>query len=358
MGDVVDTKCKSCGSNLEYDPNSGNLKCAMCGLYYPFEKDDTYKARRVELGNLFALDKNDAGAMIIRSCKCCGASFSSKLVSLTSKCEYCGATMMVEDLGCMPDACVPFAFDKAEALRLFKEEVGKRRFVNKKFKKSPNVDKIESLYVPAYSFSTDVDATYKGQLYTEDKDKDGNTSIHRFSISGTESVSFSDMLVECSEHITQNELKTIEPFSISGAKKFMPEFIYGYSVEYYNRTVEESAKIVREIVDSRTRSKILKRYDYDGINSFKVDYTYKNSKYSCMLVPIYKLHFKFNKKKYSPLINGQNGKVGGKLPTNVGKVVWTTILILLGFGFLIGLVCALATGEVPFLEEILDSFRG
>lgn len=358
MGEVVKTKCKSCGSNLEYAPNSGNLKCAMCGAFYSFDKSDNYKKRNVELGNLFVVDKKEDFATAIRSCKCCGAKFSGKLMSLTSKCEYCGATMVIDDMGVMPDACVPFAFDKAEALKLFKEEVQKRKFVNKKFKKAPKVDRIESLYIPAYSFSTDVDATYRGQLYTEDKDKDGNTSIHRFNVSGTESASFNDMLVECSEHITQNELKSIEPFVISGARKFVPEFIYGYSVEYYNRTVEESAKIIREIVDSRTKIKILRRYDYDGINSFKVDYTYKNSKYSCMLVPVYKLHFKFKKKKYSPLVNGQNGKVGGKLPTNVGKIIWTAVLLLLGFGLLAGFVYTIATGEVPFLEEILDSFRG
>lgn len=354
MGETIDTKCKSCGSNLEYDPNSGNLKCAMCGLYYPFDKTSDYPTRSIELGNCMASDKKDASNVVLHRCKCCGAKFMGKVMSLTNKCEYCGATMVPEDLGCMPDACVPFAFDKKEALRIFKEDVSKRRFVNRKFKKHVSVDRVESLYIPAYSFSSDIEAKYKGQLYTESKDSDGNTSIRRFNIGGTELASYDNMLVECSEHITQSELKSIEPFNISGASKFVPQFIYGYSVEYYNRTVEEAGKLIRETMEQRTRSKILSKYVYDGINSFSADYTYRNSKYSYMLVPVYKLHFKFKNKKYSPLVNGQTGAVGGKLPSNVGKVVFATILTILGLGIVGGLIYMMATGNVPFLEDFIN----
>lgn len=77
-----------------------------------------------------------------------------------------------------------------------------------------------------------------------------------------------------------------------------------------------------------------------------------------MLVPVYKLHFKFKKKTYCPLVNGQTGKVGGKLPSNVGKIVWTVILSLLGIGVIIGLIYMMSTGDVPLLEEILDGLRG
>lgn len=358
MGEAIKTKCKSCGSNLEYDPNSGNLKCAMCGVYYPFNRSTDYPTRKVELGNLEVSDKKDASNVTIRSCKCCGARFTGKLMSLTNKCEYCGATMMVEDLGCMPDACVPFAFDRKEALAKFTDDVKNRRFVNKSFKKRLVPDKIESLYIPSYAFSSDVEANYRGNLYKEHKDREGNTHIRRFNISGTEYGTYDNILIECSEHITQSELTSIEPFNISNANKFVPEFIYGYSVEYYNRTVEEAGKFVRETIEQRVRRKILNRYDYDGINSFHVDYNYRSSKYSYMLVPVYKLHFKFKKKTYCPLVNGQTGKVGGKLPSNVGKIVWTVILSLLGIGVIIGLIYMMSTGDVPLLEEILDGLRG
>lgn len=348
MAKSILKKCKSCGSNLTFDPSSGDLKCDMCGTLYPFETKASFNRRSINLETLMASNKLGGDVASVPKCKCCGASFGGKILSITSKCEYCGATMVPEDLASTPDGCVPYAFDKAMALKKFEEELGRKHFIPKALKKGVIASSVESIYIPAFSFSSNVKGEYNGKLYERETDSDGNTSKRRFAISGTEYADYDDIMVECSEHITQSELQSIEPFDMDKAKAFMPEFVCGYSVEYYNRTVEDSAKIARETMQERLKRQALKRYKYDGIDYFNMSYKYEDSKYAYMLLPTYKIKFTFKGKEYSPLLNGQTGKLGGRLPSTKLKSVLITLGVLAVVG---GLVYLVASGMLSGIIE-------
>ena len=143
-----------------------------------------------------------------------------------------------------------------------------------------------------------------------------------------------DVLVECSDYLTQSELKQIEPYYMNETKKFSQGFVYGYSVEYYNRSVEESAKLAREIMQNRVRDQILKRYDHDGVDYLDIKCKYSSSTYSYLLLPTYRVNFKYKNKDYSAVMNGQTGKIGGKLPSSPMKIFWIVLAILAFFGIL------------------------
>lgn len=341
-------KCKSCGSNLAFDPSSGDLKCNMCGTLYPFESKSSFNRRVVDLSTLTASNKLSGENVNIPKCKCCGASFGGKILSITSKCEYCGATMVPEDFASAPDGCVPYAFGEDEALKKFEEELKSKFFIPKALKKGVVPSSIESIYIPAFSFSSNVKGVYDGRLYERETDRDGNSSKRKFNVSGTEYADYDDIMVECSEHITQSDLRSIEPFDMDKAKAFMPEFVCGYSVEYYNRTVEDSAKIARETMRERLKNQALKRYHYDGIDYFNMSYTYDDSKYAYMLLPTYKIKFTFKGKEYAPLLNGQTGKLGGKLPSTKLKTVLITLGLLAVIG---GIVYLVASGTLNGIIE-------
>lgn len=341
-------KCDSCGSNLAFDPSSGDLKCAMCGTLYPFSAKTSFCRRKMDFETLSAFDKLDGKNLTIPKCKCCGASLGGKIMSITSKCEYCGATMVPEDFASTPDGLVPYAFDEALAQKKFGEELKRKHFIPKALKKGVVPNKIESVYIPAFSFSSNVKGEYNGRLYERKTDNDGNSYKRKFNVSGTEYADYDDIMVECSEHITQSELKSIEPFDMDKSKAFMPEFVCGYSVEYYNRTVEDSAKIAKEIMQERLKNKALKNYTYDGVDYFNMSYKYSDSTYSYMLLPTYKINFTYKGKEYSSLLNGQTGKLGGNLPSTKLKTVLITLGVLALIG---GIVYLVASGMLNGIIE-------
>ncbi|MBE5739021.1 MAG: hypothetical protein E7354_04780 [Clostridiales bacterium] len=337
MKENLSGKCESCGSELYFNPEDRGLKCKACGRVDFFDVEDEYSKKTIELETLTVISKDEIAKKSVTRCDSCGASFTGQYVTLATKCEYCGGNMVVDDAASHPDACVPFSFNKEAASIKFAEGVKKKFLAPRAFKKNPKPESIESIYVPAFSFSTQVDAAFSGELYENETDSDGDTYKRRFRINGTEYATINNVLVECSDYLTQTELKQIEPYYMNETKKFNQAFVYGYSVEYYNRTVEESAKIAREIVQERVKKKILSRYDYDGVNSLNVDYNYHDSTYSYLLLPTYRVNYKYKNKEYSTVMNGQTGKIGGNTPTSKWKIFWIVLGILAVFGGVVAL---------------------
>lgn len=348
------SKCTGCGANLEFNPEGRNLVCKSCGKAFSFEISEDIAKRKINLNTSTTEDKVSKDRAILPRCKSCGAIFTGSIIGLSSRCEYCGSNLMVEDISTYPDAVVPFAFGKKSAEDRFKEGIKKKAWVPKSFKKNPNITSVDSIYIPAYSFDTDISSCYNGRLYDEDEDKEGHTHRHYFNISGSVDTLARDELIECSEHITQSELVSIEPFQLSELKKFSGEYICGYSVEYYNRSVEESANLVKEVLSRRVRKQILAKYSYDGVDYLKIDSSYNSSKYAYLLLPTYKFNYTYKKKKYSTIMNGQTGKIGGKMPSAVGKIVFTVLGILFGVGLVGFLIYAIASGMITM--EFLNNF--
>lgn len=329
MKEDVAAKCQSCGSELYFNPEGGNLLCKACGTAVEFDKTNTFDRRTIDIGTLTPIgDKIDENRVSMSHCSSCGAAFTGTLVTLSTKCQYCGGNMVVDDTAAHPDGCLPFAFGKEQASQKFAEEIKKKFLVPRAFKKNPRTDSIESIYIPAFSFSSKIDADYAGELYETYTDSDGDSHTRHFNVRGTEYADMKDVLVECSDYLTQSELKQIEPYYMNETKKFSQGFVYGYSVEYYNRSVEESAKLAREIMQNRVREQILKRYDHDGVDYLDIKCKYSSSTYSYLLLPTYRVNFKYKNKDYSAVMNGQTGKIGGKLPTSPMKIFWIVLMIL------------------------------
>ncbi len=339
MEEKVASKCQSCGSELYFNPEGGNLKCKACGTAVEFEKTTTFDRRTIDMDTLTTIgDKIDESRISLSHCSSCGAAFTGTLVTLSTKCQYCGGNMVVDDAAAHPDGCLPFAFGKEKASEKFAEEIKKKFLVPRSFKKNPRPDSIESIYIPAFSYSSRIEAEYAGELYETYTDSDGDSHTRHFNVRGTEYADMRDVLVECSDYLTQAELKQIEPYYMNETKKFSQGFVYGYSVEYYNRSVEESAKLAREIMQNRVREQILKRYDHDGVDYLDVKHKYNSSTYSYLLLPTYRVNFKYKNKGYSAVMNGQTGKIGGKLPTSPWKVVWIVLAILAFFAVFAGIM--------------------
>ena len=344
----VHSKCKNCGGNLVFCPTTQDLICAKCESHYPIENNgkilvhNLYDSNETKKHNKSFKEQNT-----FFKCKNCGANIVLNNYEISNKCPYCGTGLVVDENaeeGTIPDACIPFAFDKAEASILFAQNVKKKHFLPNKFKKQPPTSDIYGIYIPAFAFDTNTKSTYSGQLYNEytSTDSDGRTHTERsyFYISGDHAENFEDVLVECSSKINQTELIGVLPYHSEKKLPYNNSYIMGYSVEHYSETINQSIPTYKSMVDKLIQNHILRKYHYDGVSYINVATNYSDEKYKYCLLPIYRFEYVYKDKPYRTLMNGQTGAIDSNLPKSKWKIAFAVLipfLIILAF-ILIGML--------------------
>ncbi len=338
------SKCGKCGAELAFFPEGNSLRCKSCGSEVTINVSDKYPRHEFDIKVMSRLEPSKLNRSVLSKCPNCGGAYTSNILTLSSKCDYCGTNMVTDDKASHPDGCLPFSYGKASALKMFEDYVKTKKYVPDEFMKKPKLDSIDSLYLPVYTFNAELSSGYDGELSETHTDSDGDSHTSYFKISGTEMSKVNNLIVECSEHINQYQLGKIEPFDMSALKKFSPAFVYGYSVEYYNKSIEEASSMAKHLIEDRVRKQILSRYNYDDVEHLNIDYKYITADYSYILVPTYRIRYKYKEKEYSSLMNGQTGKIYGNFPTSAWKVFRTVLITLgtiLGIGAIIFILVAL-----------------
>ena len=72
----------------------------------------------------------------------------------------------------------------------------------------------------------------------------------------------------------------------------------------------------------------------DDVRSLKIDPSFSDIKYKYLLLPVWMASFKFNGKVYRFMVNGQTGRVSGKIPISPEKVAVTVVGVIAALGLL------------------------
>lgn len=315
-------RCEKCGGSMEFNPSTSGLICRKCGSTTTFESSNNYSSHVFNM-DVEASEQKFEPEVLSSHCSNCGAIYGADTSNIADKCEYCGAHL-VRDFSLAneskPDACIPFAFDKNTAKQKFKDGLASKKFLPSKFKKDVPDGGIESEYIPAYLFNIETENQYSGRIYRTYSNSDGSRDKSYRNIAGIEKVVSNNILIECSSKINQLTLDKIRPFDLNNLKAFTNEFLLGYSVEYYDKQLENIKSMVKETVKYNVRKQILRKYSYDGVDYLNINTKYNSCAYSRVLLPTYRFSYKYGGKDYNTYINGQTGKVGGNLPRSKFKI--------------------------------------
>ena len=334
---VFSKKCENCGGETVFDPKEQKLKCLYCGSVFNIEINS-----KIEERNLDELLKNGQvwESAEVLQCQSCGAKEIIEAGEVSHVCPFCGTNSIVkisEIPGLKPQGVVPFRLEKSKAILLAIKWAKKKLYAPKKFKKSVKTENLHGVYSPIFTFDAQSSSTYMGCLgksYVVTTYRNGktyvSTRVRYFNISGSVDMNFDDIVVQASTDFPQNVIKSLEPFPTKDVPSYDPKYLKGFSANTYNK---EGAKCWEESVammNHKIEQNILKKYDYDYKQSLSVNTTFSSKTYKYILVPIYVGHFSYNKKLYNFYINGDNGKIAGKTPVSVWKVLFTIFGLLLG----------------------------
>ena len=158
--------------------------------------------------------------------------------------------------------------------------------------------------------------------------------VRYYSISGTYSRFFNDVLVYANKSRDEKRMNKLLPFATDYAQKYNEDFIYGFGATQYEKDGTECWCEAQARMRSAVQKAILSQYVYDFVDYLNVDTAFGKVTYKYMLLPVYIGHSKYNGKLYNFYVNGQNGNVAGKSPVSPVKVLFT---VLIGLAALAGI---------------------
>lgn len=347
----TDKKCPNCGATVVFDPATGGMHCEYCGYTCELPKADS-KNEICEMDFEAALHTesfNWGEQKKEVQCKQCGAVTVYDALETAAVCPFCGSTNVMpasNENTIAPGAVCPFAITKDQAGERFTKWLKGKLFTPRKAKRSARPESFTGVYLPYWTYDAQTTSNFTARAGYDRivKDKDGNrkTVTDWRHVSGIYQEFFDDVTVMASKRQTDSGVRACEPFDFSKLVPYSPQVVAGFIAERYSIGLKEGWESAQKTIQSRLHSDISsyvrRHWNASRADSVRFSTLYSNITYKYLLVPTWISSFKYKDKVYQFAVNGQTGKVGGKAPVSVWRVL---IAIALGIA-LIALLAYLA----------------
>lgn len=340
-------KCPGCGNFLKYDPDSCKLKCDYCGgtreVPAPQPPMELYYTALSEQGY------SSWGEVKCIQCPVCGAKTMLEKYQTVTVCPFCGAPNVVESdevPGLKPNAVLPFLISEPKAHESLKKWMGKKFLAPSNLKKTAKTSKMRGVYVPSWTFDSNVFATYDarlGKTYTvtvgSGKNRRTETRVRWYNVSGSINSYFDDVLVNASSRLSQKDLNKIGGFDTKNSVQYEEEYLSGYSAERYAQGLDASWEVAKDLMINNVRSQIRNRYpDADRVDYINVRPVFNETKYKYVLGPVWTSAYRYKGKDYGFVVNGRNGRTVGKAPLSPIKTFFFVLFCAGAAALLIWLI--------------------
>ncbi len=342
MGSTILFKCPGCGGNLEFDPGQGRFVCSYCGQTYDeqeIEEQSRQREREAE-----EKDRASAGSFREYHCTNCGAEIVVGETTAATRCYYCHSPVVLNDRVSdeyRPDSVIPFRIDQEEARKRFDEYIRKKKFVDRAFFSAAQLEDFSGVYYPYWLGDVAGDAAFDGEgktVHTVTVRDTIITTTRYFRMEREGRVTFRNMVRKALKRVDRKLSDGIHPYDRNEMEPFASGYLSGFMAEKRDVSREEAEK---DIVDE-TRGYVEGLMTKDsGLQGVRGNTTYQpddvQMKYTLLPAWVLTYSHDIQKKVYYYMMNGQSGKVCGKLPLNKFKLLlWSG---LLGLG-IFGVLCA------------------
>lgn len=345
---VTNYQCPACTAPLKYAAGTGKLECEFCDSTFDVEAVESYYAEKdKEAAEAMAEAQKhpggadapwdssdvadnwgaDADRMRTYSCPSCGAELICDETTAASSCPYCGNPTVVpgQFSGTLkPDYVIPFQLDKKSAIAALKQHYKGKIFLPKTFLDSNTVDKIQGVYVPFWLYDGEATGSmvFTGKRIRTYRSGDNEvTETDHFLVERSGSMAFEKVPVDASTKMPDEYMDSIEPFDYQQLRPFSTAFLPGFLADKFDVSMEQcndhaDERCVRTL-QSALRSTVI---GYDIVEPRSSNIQLHRGKVHYAMLPVWLLNVKWNDQIHLFAINGQTGRVAGKLPVSLGKV--------------------------------------
>ena len=342
----TDKKCPNCGATIVFNPATGMMHCEYCGYSCELPKAeaeneicelDFEAAIHTESFN-WGEQKKEV------QCKQCGAVTVYDALETAAVCPFCGSTSVMpaaNENTIAPGAVCPFSVTKDQAGECFTRWLKKKLFAPRKAKKNARPEAFQGVYLPYWTYDAQTTSNFTARAGYDRtvRDRDGKTHTETDwkHVSGVYQEFFDDVTVMASKRQEGSGVRECEPFDFSKMVPYTPQVIAGFIAERYSIGLKDGWDLAQRTIQYKLRSNISSyvrhHWNADHSDSVRFSTIYSNITYKYLLVPTWISSFKYKDKVYQFAVNGQTGKVGGKAPVSVWRVL---LAILIGAAAIAG----------------------
>lgn len=323
-------RCPLCGAVLNFDPTIGKLKCPYCDSTYAPEdfEDKTKKSdikneeKEKEFTQSQTLDDN----WVIYSCGECGAEVVADKKTMATVCAYCGSPISITSKAAdnfRPKKILPYKITKEKAIEIYKKYASSSEFTPNTFMEEAVIEKMQNLFVPFYmnSMRVEAEATIKDEMIN--RKRSGDDEIVTTKIYNTYSKAYGEIVnvpTDASKKLDNNMMDALEPFDYNNAKDFNPAYMAGYIADQPDEYPEDMLVRAEQRASEFVDQEMLKTTCHSNKQIIGRNYKFMNEKSEYTMIPIWVLNVKYKSEPYRFAINGETGKIVGKLPIDDKKL--------------------------------------
>ncbi|MEQ8819225.1 MAG: hypothetical protein RLY93_03205 [Sumerlaeia bacterium] len=335
--------CPSCGAKFEFDPGAATLRCPYCEHVEEIPQS-AEQVREMDFHRYFAAAEVTqeviAGSACEVDCVACGASVDLPANVSADECPFCGTHLSNpahQPKSVMkPQAILPFAIEKRQALESLRNWIKGRWFAPNDFKKLAREGKMEGMYVPYWTYDSYTISYYSGErgdaYWVTVKDSQGNNRRERrvrwSHKRGRVDHFFDDVLVCASQGLPPKYIDKLEPWDLPNLVDAREDYLAGFRAERYQVDAKEGFAHARVKMDSSIRG--LVRRDIGGdeqrIHSIRTQHEAVTFKH--VLLPIWLTAYRYRNEPYRVLINARTGEVQGERPWSWIKITLAVLAAL------------------------------
>ena len=285
------------------------------------------------------MSESGASEVLSVGCDSCGARICFAAGQRTTRCPFCDIPL-VADRPAIRDRPQPvfalgFAIDRDSAVKAVRQWLSRQK-LRPSGMNAAAAQAIAGVYLPCYLYSAAAHSRYQARIaenYTRlaiDKDGAGVRSGTEYrDFAGRHATYVSDILVTASRGVSNDELQAIEPFDLSKLCRYSPAIIAGWNSEEPSLSTEDCLRLGRVEGNAAVATLLRDYMPGDGVASLNHSTEFTDESLDHTLVPVWVLAIRDHPQKppVRILVNGQTGKVGGKIPHSKAKL---GVLIIAG----------------------------
>lgn len=328
-------KCKNCGGPVKYSATLGKFDCEYCNTVYT---EDEVKLLDLLSERDEVVESSNNGEYVEYHCPSCGANIVTDETTVATTCYYCNNPIVMTgklESSQMPTRVIPFKVDKKKALESFDNWIKKKKFVPKSFyNDKKEIEEINGVYFPYWLYNTKV---------LVDLDREGSRTYSR--TEGDYKVTYRKdfRIIRKGDVVVKNLPKlalaksnkvlveSVYPFDFNTSIKFDSSYLSGFVAEKKDIEKEELMSSIEDDVYKYSTRVVEKSMTGERVRVVNNDFRVQRGSFEYAMLPVWAISYndKDSDKHYFFSVNGQTGKVVGKLPIVMSKLILTALLTIL-----------------------------
>ncbi len=342
--------CESCGNRMTYSPEEGALVCSYCKSKKAIEAPTVVAPEYLydPTSESASAPPWDEEGDVTLVCPSCGAETVSDADDVTVTCAFCGQHYVSEPHPSLPilrpETMIPHKLSKSEANEKFTRWVKRRYFAPRAFRRMRHTPDMQGVYLPFFTFDSDLLTSFSGQggrrrtvTYTVNVNGKRQTRTKTvtdwYPVAGTHREFFDDTPFCASKNVDTATIRKLGTFSMKTLNVYNPAYLAGFFAERYTVGLSDGFAATRPALEARMQSAIESALGYDTYRFMKYDHSHERVTFKHILLPVWLSSYRFAGKVYRFMVNGETGRVAGKAPVSILKVL-VTVLACLGLGAL------------------------